>query len=76
MKTMLLAAAAALILGSGLAYAGDGGGPVPNTSFTQLPGVTAQASAQDNHNYAANPNGSAYASQQRATAGYPWLSRS
>lgn len=48
MKTMLLAAAAVLSLGVGAAYAeGDGGagedgGTVPNTFFTELPGVDAQ----------------------------------
>jgi hypothetical protein len=43
MKTMLLAATAALTLGAGAAYAGDGEGPAANTYFTELPGVVAQA---------------------------------
>jgi hypothetical protein len=43
MKTMILAAAAALSLGVGSAYAGDGEGPAANTLFTEIPGVVAQA---------------------------------
>ena len=39
MKTMLLAAAAALSLGVGSAYAESEGGTIPNNWFTQLPGV-------------------------------------
>lgn len=75
MKTMLLAAAAALTLGVGSAYAGDGEGPIPNTQFTEIPNVIAQAPGQDNHAYAANQKGSAYASQQWPASEYPWLSR-
>jgi len=56
MKTMLLAAAAVLCLGAGAAYAdgdGDGGagedgGTIPNTFFTELPGVDAQQGQQPN----------------------------
>ncbi len=43
MKTMILATAAVLALGIGSAFAGDGEGPAANTTFTQLPGVIAQA---------------------------------
>jgi hypothetical protein len=43
MKTMLLAATAALSLDLSLAYADDGHGPVSNTQFTAIPGVIAQA---------------------------------
>ena len=43
MKTMFLAAAAALSLGVGSAYAGEIEGIQPNTYFQQLPGVIAQA---------------------------------
>jgi hypothetical protein len=75
MKTTFLAAAAALVLGVGPAYAGDGGGGAPNTFFTELPGVIAQAPGQDNHAYAAGQNGPVYASQQRPGAEYPWLPR-
>jgi hypothetical protein len=49
MKTMLLAAAAALSLGIGSAYAdsNSSGGTIPNTFFTQLPGVTPTLPAQN-----------------------------
>jgi hypothetical protein len=43
MKTMIFATAAVLGIGVGSAYAGDGEGPVPNTRFTEIPGVLAQA---------------------------------
>jgi hypothetical protein len=46
MKTMLLAATAALSLGIGSAYASEGG-QVANTFFTSLPGVIAQAPVQN-----------------------------
>ena len=48
MKTMMLAAAAVLALGVGAAFAGEGEGEgtIPNTFFTQLPGVAAQAPSQ------------------------------
>lgn len=54
MKTMLLAAAAVLALGAGAAYAegeggaGEDGGTIPNTYFTELPGVDAQQGQQPN----------------------------
>jgi hypothetical protein len=71
MKITFLAAAAALVLGVGSAYAGDGDGPVPDTQFTEIPNVIAQAPAQDNHAYAANQDGSAGASQRRPTVVVP-----
>jgi len=44
MKTMLLAAATVLSLGTiGSAYADGGEGVVANTQFTQIPGVVAEA---------------------------------
>ena len=46
MKTMLLAASAALTLGIGSAYADSTGGTIPNTFFNQLPGVAEKAPAQ------------------------------
>jgi hypothetical protein len=58
MKTMFLAAAAVLCLGVGSAYAGDGG-PVPNTFFTELPGVIAQAPVQNPPPVATAQNGQA-----------------
>ena len=45
MRTMLIAAVAAMGLTSGVAYAGDGDAPAANTLFTQIPGVVAQAPA-------------------------------
>ena len=45
MKTMFLAAAAALGLGIGSAYAGEVEGTIANTRFTSIPGVVAQAPA-------------------------------
>ena len=47
MKTMIIAAAAALSLGIGSAYAGEIEGIQPNTFFQQLPGVIAQAPVQN-----------------------------
>jgi len=46
MKTMMLAAAAALTLGVGVAFADGGDGPIANTQFTTLPGVVAQVQEQ------------------------------
>ena len=47
MKTTLLAAAAAISLGAGAAYADSGQGTVPNTSFTELSGDAGQAPGQN-----------------------------
>lgn len=72
MKTTLLAAAAALTLGVGSAYAGDGEGPVPNTQFTEIPEVVAQAPGQhENWAVAGTQNRSGTAAsvtQQHATS--------
>ena len=54
MKTIILAAAAALTLGIGSAYAGDGEGPVANTQFTEIPNVIAQAQVPKASAVAAN----------------------
>ena len=43
MKTIMLAAVAAMTLGAGAALADSGDGPVANSQFTELPGVIAQA---------------------------------
>ena len=51
MKTMLLAATAALSIGVGSAYANEGG-PEANTFFTELPGVVAQADVPNVPTYA------------------------
>ena len=47
MRTIIFAAAAALTLGSGAAYAEGGRGTVASTFFTELPGVVAQAPVQN-----------------------------
>jgi hypothetical protein len=54
MRTMLLAAAAALSLGVGSAYADGGDGTIANTQFTELPGVVAQAQVPNAPAYAQN----------------------
>jgi hypothetical protein len=54
MKTMLLAAAAALSLGVASAYADGGDGAIANTYFTELPGVVAQAQVPNAPVYAQN----------------------
>jgi hypothetical protein len=59
MKTMLLAAAAALSLSAGAAYADGGDGPAANTFFTELPGVVAQAPVQNAPAVATAQNGQA-----------------
>ena len=77
MKLLLRSALLAASIGSiGTAYADGGDGPAPNTYFTELPGVIAQAPMQDNHAYAANRNGPASANQQRPAVVFPWSSRS
>jgi hypothetical protein len=58
MKTMLLAAAAALSLGVGSAYADSEGGTIPNSWFTELPGVAPSLPVQQVPSaVAANQNG-------------------
>jgi hypothetical protein len=52
MKTIMLAAAAALSLGMGVAFADGGDGPAANSQFTLLPGVIAQAPAQSSSAFA------------------------
>ena len=57
MKTMFLAGVAALSLGIGSAYAGDG--TIANTQFTEIPGVVAQAPVQNAPLVATAQNGQA-----------------
>jgi hypothetical protein len=76
MKMLILATATVLGLGAGVAYAGDSDGPVPNTFFTELPGVIAQAPAQDNtaiaHNQATGaPTTSFVTNSHRGTWLFP-----
>ncbi|HTI80067.1 MAG TPA: hypothetical protein VL614_06410 [Acetobacteraceae bacterium] len=76
MKYLLRTALLAASIGSiGTAYADGGEGPAPNTYFTELPGVIAQAPTQDNHAYAGNKSGPANATQQGSGVVFPWSSR-
>jgi hypothetical protein len=68
MKTMLLAAAAALSLSAGAAYANEGG-PEANTFFTELPGVVAQADVPNAPTYAQNGQQNRQAQTQQAQSG-------
>jgi hypothetical protein len=66
MKTFLIAAGAALSIGMGVAYAGDGDVPAANTQFTEIPGVIAQAPVMNAPGVATAQNGEAvhaYATQ-------------
>jgi hypothetical protein len=78
MKTMLLAAAAALSLGVGSAYADSGDGPAANTFFTELPGVVAQADVPNAPTYAQNGQATQQAQNGQGTHSTqsgrgPWL---
>ncbi|MGC1409444.1 MAG: hypothetical protein WA864_10925 [Acetobacteraceae bacterium] len=69
MKTILLAAAAMLCIGVGVAYAESGddeGGTIPNTFFTELPGVISTAPGAPPNNFAVN--GSQTMTQPTATS--------
>lgn len=74
MKTMILATAAVLGIGIGAAYAGDGedAGTIPNTFFSELPGVIATAPGEPANNVAAQDRFeapvTAYGTQQNNTA--------
>jgi len=60
MKIAIRAAIAALSIASiGSAYAGDGEGLAANTQFTEIPGVIAQAPAQNAPVFANAQNGQA-----------------
>ena len=67
MKTMLLAAAAAVGIGS--AYADGGDGPAANTFFTELPGVVAQAQMPNVPAYAQNGQQNRQAQTQQVQSG-------
>ncbi len=60
MKIMLRAAlVTASIAGISAAYAGEGEGVVANTQFTEIPGVVAEAPAQNDQAIATAHNGKA-----------------
>jgi hypothetical protein len=70
MNTVLRAAIVAASLASiGPAYAGEGEGTVANTRFTEIPGVVAQAPAQNVPPVATAQNGQA--SRSNATWLFP-----
>jgi hypothetical protein len=71
MKTLMLAAAAALSLSAGVAYANEGG-PVANTFFTELPGVVAQAPVQNVPSVATAQNGQVHVYSTQSSRG-TWL---
>jgi hypothetical protein len=73
MKTMLLAAAAALSLGVSAAYADGGQGTLPNTYFTELPGVIAQAPVQNAPSVATARNGQAIGTYVTSSSHGTWL---
>ncbi len=74
MKTIILAAAAVLGIGMGAAYAGDGedGAMIPDTYFSELPGVIATPPGEPFNNVAAQDRYgepvTAYGTQQNNTA--------
>ena len=71
MKTMILAAAAALNLSAGMALANESGGYGGPTQFTSIPGVLAQAPVQNPASAVAqNQNGQVhiYATQSEQAA--------
>jgi hypothetical protein len=73
MKTMMIAAAAALSLGVGSAYADSEGGQVANTQFTELPGVVSQAPVQNAPAIATAQNGQAVHAYVANSSRGTWL---
>ena len=74
MKNMLRAAIVALSIASiGSAYAGDGEGPAANTQFTEIPGVIAQAPAQNAPVFANAQNGQAVHAYVALSSHGTWL---
>ena len=71
MKTMIIAAAAALSIGS--AFAGEDGGINANTEFTDLPGVIAQAPVQNAPAVATAQNGQAVQAYVAQSSHGTWL---
>ena len=73
MKTMIIAAAAALSLSMGVAYADSEGGQVANTQFTELSGVIAQAPVQNAPAVATAQNGQAVQTYITQSSRGTWL---
>ena len=73
MKTMIIAAAAALSLSMGAAYADSEGGQVANTQFTELPGVVSHAPVQNAPAVATAQNGQAVHAYVANSSRGTWL---
>ena len=73
MKTMIIAAAAALSLGIGSAYADSEGGQVANTQFTELAGAVSQAPVQNAPAVATAQNGQAVRAYVANSSRGTWL---
>ena len=73
MKTMFLAAAAILSIGIGSAFAASEGGSSADTLFTELPGVMAQAPAQNAPAVATAQNGQAVRAYVTQSSHGTWL---
>ena len=73
MKTMIIAAAAALSLGVGSAYADSEGGQVANTQFTETAGFLAQAPVQNAPPVATAQNGQAVHAYVSNSSRGTWL---
>jgi hypothetical protein len=74
MRAMLFAVGTVMALSAfGVAYAGEGEGVFPNTRFTQLPGVVAEASAQVGAPVAMVPNGPSTQSYVTRSRQGTWL---
>jgi hypothetical protein len=74
MKTMIPAAAAILSIGIGSAFAASEGGSSADTFFTELPGVMAQAPAQNAPAVATARNGQAVQTYVTRSSQGTWLS--
>jgi len=73
MKTMLLAATAALSFGISAAYADGGDGPIANTQFTELPRAIAHAPVQNAQAVATARNGQAIGTYVTNSSHGTWL---
>jgi hypothetical protein len=76
MKTMILAAAAMLSIGTGSAFAASEGGSSADTFFTELPGVMAQAPVQNAPAVATARNGQAVQTYVTRSSQGTWFSGS
>jgi len=73
MKTMIIAAATALSLGIGSAYADSEGGQIANTQFTDTPGFLAHAPVQNAPAVATAQNGLAVRAYVANSSRGTWL---